>query len=526
MKEWSGRRSRPVAAIVAAVMVVSLASVLFASPAGADVSDAEAPEWEEGMGTALEMEFDLLSVYEKNSDEVESSVEGMMENLSEELNITLELEELSMNEGEISAHKLYEIEEETDETVTFASKFAAKALVDGAASFGMKGAPAAGQYDDLEELKGADEEDIDNSVSMDLAMALTQSLRVTHDKETMDIVDLELFVRPTTVIDMHIESLPHMAENEEGIELTYDSLDVDLVNDVGAELALEFVPPFKLMDLPMEEDAEWSTETEEVRISGEVMGSIDLDVSGESPMAQEIEDGVDEALEQINEEFPEVQGLEELPIELDELSVPAAALPDLEDNISGEMLIEDGVLPEQAIEVPEIPMHKTGSNETDLLAIHGLMEENLTVNWFMPVGMPVPGVVEIPFEDMQELPFEHDNCSVYIGGIPYSKSALDIEEWDSALEERAEDVEMMVVLMAYHEGLSIAEEFSFETVSPASAQDSFEAVQSEQEALFEEPEEEDPGLIEELFLEPPYYGAIGAAAIILGLAALFLIRRG
>ncbi|HII99972.1 MAG TPA: hypothetical protein HA366_00355 [Candidatus Methanomethylophilaceae archaeon] len=508
--------ARALAICVTFALMFSLLAVMLFIPFGSEAADNEAPDWQEGDGIALGMELDLLSLYNNYEDII-------IENLIEYIELEdVEIEDFSLTTGAISAYILVEVSDVTDSTATITEKIGLEIELGVSVDVLLLNLTEPGTYDNITEFDDADTVNVSTTFSASGRAALVQSLSVTFDKETMDIIRIETYLHPILELELGISKMPYKQTNDTtgAITCSMGSLNADATLDVKFLLGADFEPAFKLYDLPIEVDDTWNTSTEDITLNGGLEGVIDLQVSGTSPLVNEINDGIDALFATIAEALPNASGLDGFPINLEEVTIPAEYFVDepapLLDEPEYEFSITNGQFATLDIPIDPINMTCGGSNETDILVNLGLTGENTTIYWVLPEGVTALGNVTLP-EPLSSL---LDRESIYIGGIPYMQALFDMDMWSEKANEIANGISLQIMDMANTSGIDIEGQFSFESMTPSAANEAIEdidGIETTGSSLVD--------AIIDLFLESPYYGVIAVVIIVL-IAGILLVRRG
>lgn len=507
--------ARALAICVTFALMFSLLAVMLFIPFGSEAADNEAPDWQEGDGIALGMELDLLSLYNNYEDII-------IENLTEDIELEgAEIEDFSLTTGAISAYILVEVSDVTDSTATITEKIGLEIELGVSVDVLLLNLTEPGTYDSEAEFNDADTVNVSTTFSASGRAALVQSLSVTFDKETMDIIRIETYLHPILELELGISKMPYYQTSDTGaITWSMGSLNADATLDVKFLLSADFEPAFKLYDLPIAVGDTWNTSTEDITLNGGLEGVIDLQVSGTSPLVNEINDGIDELFANIAEELPNASGLDGFPINLEEVTIPAEYFVDepapLLDEPEYEFSITNGQFATLDIPIGPINMTCGESNETDILVNLGLTGENTTIYWVLPEGVTALGNVTLP-EPLSSL---LDRESIYIGGIPYMQALFDMDMWSEKANEIANGISLQIMDMANTSGIDIEGQFSFESMTPSAANEAIEGIDG-----IETTGSSLVDAIIDLFLESPYYGVIAVVIIVL-IAGILLVRRG
>lgn len=538
---------RLLAATIALVLMVSIAAFIFIVPLDTQAA-AEPPDWNEGDGVAAGVELDVLQLYNAHNEELVEMLQEAVEDMS---GGDASLDDFSVTKGTIKAFVSLGVTDVSNGEVTVTERMGFEIQFKLNAKTTVSDMPVAGVYDWDANLTEDQQEDMETITSLEIRIAFTQTFSVTFDEETMDIVEVSFSLRPSFMMNAQFSNLPWFEDDDvnETEEVSYGSLNVFFKIDVKSTLTLGFLPPLKLFDLPMEVGDDWNTMTDNISIDLQFEGVVDLQITGTHYIVDEANDEIDEMFEDIQEEMPNATGLDSFPIVIQDISIPAEYFqedepePIVEEEDDGpfagiDFEIVDGAFPTEMIEVPmQFNLTCTGSNESDLLVLHGLMTENSTIYWVWLDGEDVPGVVDIPLSDLFD--FHPDVNDLYIGGIPYMAEMADFNMWDEAMDDAIDDMEQTMVTAV--EGMTngtvnMSSAFTFESMSLAAANDGLDSITTTQDGIATAGDEDESNLVDEdesnlvddvigLFTEPPYIGAIAVVVLVL-IMGMMVARRG
>lgn len=516
------------AATIALALMVSIAAFVFIVPYDTEAA-AEPPDWSEGDGVAAGVELDVLQLYNAHSDEVKDMLKAVIEDMS---GGDATLNDFSVTKGSIKAYASVGVTDVSNGEVTVTQRMGFEIHFKVNAKTTVSDMPKAGVYDDGTDPEEDQLEDMVTISSFELKIGFTQTFSVTFDQDTMDIKEMSFSLRPSMMVNAQFSKLPWYDEDvtNETIEVSYGSFNVFFKIDVKSTLTLGFLPPLKLFDLPMEVDDTWNTTTDNISIDLRFEGIVDLQITGTHYLVGEANDAIDDMFEAIADEMPNATGLDGFPIRIQEISIPAEYFPNDEPEFADiDFEIVNGAFPTEMIEVPlQADLTCTGSNETDLLVVHGLKTENSTVYWVWLDGEDVPGDMDLPLSELFD--FHPDVDGFYIGGIPYMADLADFNMWEEVMDEAIEDMEQQMVEMVdtmTNGTVNMSSAFTFQPMSLQAANDGLNSIESTQDdiATAGEPSSSIVDDIIGLFTEPPYIGAI-AVVLLVVIMAMMVARRG
>jgi len=336
-------------------LLASLAVPALAAP-------AEAPEWNEGDKWAYGMEADAGEELQEELENLTIMVDQFLDDIE---GIDADLNELNMA-GSSEVWILFEITEANDEVYVLSMDMAA--MIDINADISVTAElPAEGTYT-FDELITADRDPITISAGVDFNMALTVSVDVTFDRDTMALMSVESTFRLTGALDLSADNLPlwlpelmddDFNESEAGVvEVEYTDYDINADLEFNLAMDLEFVPALNLWDFPMDEGDEWSVSSN-ATMSGSMSGF--LDVTG---LPAEIEDA-------LFMEISDETGIDSFPIIFEDLDL-------------GDCPFDGGVMEETTEHIGPINL-----NCTDVFVVDDPYWDDITVYEINIVGTPL-----------------------------------------------------------------------------------------------------------------------------------------
>lgn len=337
-------------------LLVSLAVPALAVP-------AEAPEWEEGDRWAYGMEADV-------DEELQQELENLTMMIDQFLNdiegLDADLNDLNMAASS-EAWILFEVTEANDDVYVLSMDMAAMVSINADISITAE-LPAEGTYDDFEDLFTADREPITMSAGVDYDMALTVSVGVTFDRDTMALMSVESSLKLTMGLDLTADNLPlwlpEMMDEEFNetpvgeIDIEYTDYDISADMEFNLAVDLEFDPALNLWDFPMDLGDEWNVSSN-ATISGSMSGY--LDISG---LPAEMEDALFMAIS----DYTDVNSF---PIVLENMDL-------------GDCPFDGGVMDEATEHIGPINL-----NCTDVFMVDDPYWEDITVYEINVVGTPL-----------------------------------------------------------------------------------------------------------------------------------------
>jgi|GEM_PF-1676182 len=538
------------AATIALVLMVSIAAFVIVLPFDSKAA-AGSPNWEEGDGVAAGVELDVLQLYNDYENNVTEMMEMIVTYMSDG-NGTLD--DFSVTKGAIKAYVMIGVTDVSDEEVTVTERIGFEIQFKVNAKLIVSDMPKTGtaynisdgadlddlQMSDLELDEDKDLENITTLMSFEIRIGFTQAFSVTFDKDTMDVKEVSFSLRPSMMINTQISKLPWIGEPVDNTaEVKYGSFNVFFKSDVKSTLTLGFLPPLKLFDLPMEVDDSWNTTTDNISIDLKFEGIIDMQITGTHEMIAEGNEEIDQMFNNITESMPNATGLDEFPIVIEQVTIPAEyfasddAVPTVEEDdgpfADMEFEIVNGAFPTEMIEVPmQIVLNCTEVGETDLLVKHGLRSENSSVYWFWPDGQTVPGVIpNIPLANYTG--GLHANVTnLYVGGLPYIADMGNFTMWDDKMSNTMEGMEEgIVATVETMTGgtVNMSESFKFQTMTLSSVNDGIDSIESTQDSIATSSATEEEGSLLDFFLEPPYIGSIVVVLVVV-ILGLMVARKG
>ncbi len=525
------------AATIALVLMVSIAAFVFIVPFDTQAA-AEPPDWNEGDGVAAGVELDVLQLYNAHSNDVKDMLKAAVEDIS---GGDATLDDFSVTRGSIKAFVSVGVTDVSNGEVTVTERVGFEIHFKVNAKTTVSDMPKAGVYDDGTDPEDDQLEDMVTIASFEIKIGFTQAFSVTFDEDTMDIKETSFSLRPSMMIDVRFSKLPwyEYDETNDTVEVSYGSFNVFFKIDVKSTLTLGFLPPLKLFDLPMDVGDQWNTTTDNISIDLKFEGIVDLQITGTHYLVGEANDAIDEMFDGIAADMPNASGLDSFPIVIQEISIPAEYFQDDEPEVTLEeddgpfagidFEIVNGAFPTEMIEVPmQVDLTCTGSNETDILVIHGLKAENSTVYWAWLDGEDVPGNVNFTLSDIFD--FHPDVNDFYVGGIPYMADLVDFNMWDEMMDEAIVDMEQQMIAAVdtmTNGTVNMSSVFTFQPLSLQAANEGLDSIESTQDSIAAagEPSSSIVDDIIGLFTEPPYIGAI-AVVLLVVIMAMMVARRG
>jgi len=265
-------------------LLVSLAVPALATP-------AEVPEWNEGDRWAYGMEVDADEELQQELENLTMMIDQFLDDID---GLEADLNDLNMAASS-EVWILFEVTEANDDVYVLSMDMAAMATINADISITAE-LPAEGTYDDFEDLITADRSPITISAGVDFDTALTVSIDVTFDRDTMALMSVESSFKLTVALDLTADNLPlwlpelmddDFNETMVGeIEVEYTDYDISADLEFNLAVDLEFVPALDLWDFPLDQGDEWAVSSN-ATINGSMSGY--LDISG---LPAEMEDAL------------------------------------------------------------------------------------------------------------------------------------------------------------------------------------------------------------------------------------------
>ena len=523
------------AATIALALMASIAAFVFVVPFDTQAADNEAPDWEQGDGIAAGVELDVLQMYNAYDDMI-------VENLTDLFAGTdlARLNDFSVNKGKIRAFVSIGVTDVSNGEVTVTQRMGFEIIFKVSASVDLLNMTAPGTYNETT-IDDADEVTINTVASFEIAIAFTQTFSVTFEQDTMDIVEISASVRPSAMVDLRLSKLPNYDWEGDNFTITYGSYNVFMKADVKSTLTVGFLPALKILDLPMVEGQEWDTATENLSIDLKFEGIVDLRITGTSPPVAKGNKAIDEMFENITAEMPNATGLDSFPIIIEQVSIPneyfqeTAPTVEEEEGIWDDVNFEivDGAFPTEMIGIPvQVPLNCTGSNETDLLVVHGLADANTTVYWVWfgdDMNISIPGVMDIPLSNLTN--GMHANVTdFYVGGFPYVRGLMDFAMWDDVMEDAMEGMEGQIEAAFFdmtNGTVNMSSSFTFQPMTLQAANEGIDSIGTTQDGIAASGEASS-SVVDDLialFTESPYIGVI-AVVLLVVIMGMMVARRG
>ncbi|MDD1767069.1 MAG: hypothetical protein LUQ27_00690 [Methanomassiliicoccales archaeon] len=283
---------RAIALMASFTVAFSLLGFLFAAPAVS--AQANAPVWEEGYKWAMGKEVDIGTAVGDTSD-IEEALAAY----------GVSVEQFDID-GTAESWIVFEVVDVTDSeynlSVDCAGKVAAEVHVSITAQLWQAGTYTASEFASAP----TEQKTIDIDLVEDFGIVLNGN--VVFEKTTMAVKSIAFDLQASAVGSFDATNIPSIESSGTNVIVSYSTYNIEVSFDLDMSVNVDFDPALNLYDFPLDVGDEWTIES-----TATVSGTIDgfLDVNG---LPDDLKDQI------FTDEFVEQTGVDDFPIEFDEIS--------------------------------------------------------------------------------------------------------------------------------------------------------------------------------------------------------------